>query len=369
MISAGVERRGRPLVFLLVVLGGWTMLRMATWENPFPHQLVPQWIPPTVERFVQEEAPTRTTSELSARAVHSGLASKSLARRGPYDGDLFPASDIATDPAPFAEGPTLAGHDLLLMAAMARLAMPSSIADVLGRDEMAGTVSPVPAGPGDVPQRRWRFDGWLMLRGGSGGEVGTGPAPSAYGGSQAGALLAYSLAPGSRRDPAIYLRASAALREPGQREAALGLRVRPLGDKRLALHAEVRGAQSGSGTQVRPAAFATYGYENRDLPHGLAARAYVQAGYVGGDFATGFADGQLVVDREVAKFDLARLRVGAGAWGGIQKGAGRIDIGPSASLEMDLGDVQARIGLDYRIRIAGDAEPGDGPALTLSTGF
>ncbi|MBY6015014.1 hypothetical protein KUV75_08860 [Qipengyuania gaetbuli] len=147
MISAGVERRGRPLVFLLVVLGGWTMLRMATWENPFPHQLVPQWIRPTVERFVQEEAPTRTTSELSARAVDAGLVSKSLARRGAYDGDLFPASDIATDPAPFAEGPTLAGHDLLLMAAMARLAMPSSIADVLGRDDMAGTVSPVLPGP------------------------------------------------------------------------------------------------------------------------------------------------------------------------------------------------------------------------------
>ena len=182
-------------------------------------------------------------------------------------------------------------------------------------------------------------------------------------------MLAYSLAPGARRDPAIYLRASAALREPGQREAALGLRVRPLGNKRLAIHAEVRAAQAGFGTQVRPAAFATYGYENRDLPQALGARAYAQAGYVGGDFATGFADGQLVVDREVAKFDLARLRVGAGAWGGIQKGAGRFDVGPSATLEMEIGDVPARIGLDYRIRIAGDAEPGDGPALTLSTGF
>ena len=369
MISAGVERRGRPLVFLLVVLGGWTMLRMATWENPFPHQIVPQWIPPTVERFVQEEAPTRTTSELAARAAHAGLASKSLARRGRYNGDLVPASDIATHTAPFAEGPTLAGHNLLLVAAMARLPIPSSIADLLGRDDMTGTVYPVSAWAEEVPQRRWRFDGWLMLRGGSAGEVGTGSAPSSYGGSQAGALLAYSLAPGSRRDPAIYLRASAALREPGQREAALGLRVRPLGDKRLALHAEVRGAQTGFGTQVRPAAFATYGYENRDLPHGLGARAYAQAGYVGRDFATGFADGQLVLDREVAKFDVARLRVGAGAWGGIQKGAGRIDVGPSASLDMGIGDVPARIGLDYHFRLAGDAEPADGPALTLSTGF
>ncbi|MCA0910708.1 hypothetical protein [Qipengyuania gaetbuli] len=369
MISTGIERRGRPLVFLLVVLGGWTMLRIATWENPFPHQLVPQWVATAVERFVEQEAPARTTSELAARAVQARHTATKFARRDRHGSDLDPAGDIATHPAPFVEGRTLARHNLLLMAAMARLPMPSSIADVLGRDDMAGTVPPVSAGSEEVTQRRWRFDGWLMLRGGSAGEVGTGPAPPAYGDSQAGALLAYSLAPGSRRDPAVYLRASAALREPGQREAALGLRVQPLGDKRLAIHAEVRAAHAGSGTQVRPAAFATYGYENRDLPHGLGARAYAQAGYVGGDFATGFADGQLVVDREVAKFDLARLRVGPGAWGGIQKGAGRIDVGPSASLEMAVGDVPARIGLDYRIRIAGDAEPGDGPALTLSTGF
>ncbi|MXO49816.1 hypothetical protein GRI42_00695 [Erythrobacter gaetbuli] len=369
MISAGVERRGRPLVFLLVVLGGWTMLRMATWENPFPHQFVPQWAAPVVERFVQQEAPARATSELAARAVQARHTATKFAMRDPHGSDLDAASDIAAHPAPFAEGRTLAGHNLLFMAAMARIPMPSSIADVLGRDDMAGTVSPVSAGSEEVPQRRWRFDGWLLLRGVSAGEVGTGPALSSYGGSQAGALLAYSLAPGSRRDPAFYLRASAALREPGQSEAALGVRVRPLGDRRLALHAEVRGAQTGSGTQVRPAAFATYGYENRNLPHRLGARAYAQAGYVGSDFATGFADGQLVLDREVAKFDLATLRVGAGAWGGIQKGAGRIDVGPSAGLEMEIGDVPARIGLDYRIRIAGDAEPGDGPALTLSTGF
>ncbi len=63
------------------------------------------------------------------------------------------------------------------------------------------------------------------------------------------------------------------------------------------------------------------------------------------------------------------LRAGAGAWGGAQEDAARLDIGPSASVSFQLGEGRGRLAADYRIRVAGDAEPSSGPALTLSAGF
>ncbi|MBS1239358.1 MAG: hypothetical protein H6R45_64, partial [Proteobacteria bacterium] len=58
-----------------------------------------------------------------------------------------------------------------------------------------------------------------------------------------------------------------------------------------------------------------------------------------------------------------------GAWGGAQKGAARLDIGPSASLQLKLGEANSRVSMDWRFRVAGEARPASGPALTISAGF
>jgi len=101
----------------------------------------------------------------------------------------------------------------------------------------------------------------------------------------------------------------------------------------------------------------------------LRAEAYVQGGYVGGRFATAFVDGQGRVERTVARIGETEVTAGAGAWGGAQKGAARLDIGPSAAVSFRLGEARGRVAADYRVRVAGDAEPRSGPALTLSAGF
>ena len=101
------------------------------------------------------------------------------------------------------------------------------------------------------------------------------------------------------------------------------------------------------------------------LPLGLRAEGYAQGGWVGGRYATAFADGQARVTHGAITAGPARLRVGAGAWGGAQKFAERFDVGPT--LTADLASV--RLALDYRMRVAGNARPGNGLALTLSTGF
>lgn len=120
---------------------------------------------------------------------------------------------------------------------------------------------------------------------------------------------------------------------------------------------------------VRPAAFLSGGVEAAPLAAGFAARGYVQAGYVGGRDATAFADASLIAERPLWRERDSLLTTGAGVWGGAQRGAGRVDFGPTASLRFRLGEGTARISAEYRMRIAGNAQPASGAALTLSAGF
>ncbi|WP_390550301.1 hypothetical protein [Qipengyuania sp. MTN3-11] len=218
---------------------------------------------------------------------------------------------------------------------------------------------------------RLSVDSWLFIRegGASGAAVGTGAPFASYGRSQAGAILRYRLAPDSRLEPAAYLRADGALAGEGERQGAVGLSFRPVAAWPLRAHAEARATRQGGRTDVRPAAFVTAGTDAVVLPAGFAARAYAQAGYIGGRFSSAFADGRIVADREITRFDLGALRLGGGIWGGAQRGAQRLDAGPSATLSVGMGALPANISLDYRVRLAGDAVPGSGAALTLSRSF
>jgi hypothetical protein len=110
----------------------------------------------------------------------------------------------------------------------------------------------------------------------------------------------------------------------------------------------------------------------QELGAGLRAEAYGQAGYAGGADPTAFFDAQAVVDRSLGKAvgPLRDVRLGAGVWAGGQKGAVRLDVGPRISVPLDLGaDVSSRIALDWRLRVAGNARPASGPALTLASSF
>ena len=226
--------------------------------------------------------------------------------------------------------------------------------------------------PTDDRAKRWSLSAWSLYREGSGRAVAAVGVPS-YGASQAGAILRFSLAPESARRPDLFARASHALVERGETEFALGLSARPLPRIPLRTHAEARVTDTPSGRQVRPAVYAVTELPQAELPLGLKGSAYGQAGYVGGRFATGFVDGSARVERDVASFDLGRSlatpRIGLGGWGGAQKGAARLDVGPGASLFIEGAPVPLRLDVDYRFRIAGQARPESGVAVTLSTGF
>jgi hypothetical protein len=198
--------------------------------------------------------------------------------------------------------------------------------------------------------------------------VAAGVRPAAYGGSQAGLAARYGLAP-SGRQPALHFRASYAPDRPRQAELALGVGARPLAGLPVRAQAELRATITGGMTELRPGAFAVTEFAPVTLPLGLTAEAYAQAGWVGGRFATPFADGQARVMRSAARPGPVRLSAGVGAWGGAQRFAERLDIGPTIEIALPDAPAPLRVSLDYRVRVAGKAAPGNGVAVTVASGF
>lgn len=257
---------------------------------------------------------------------------------------------------------------------MSALPLPQQVARLIDGEEEAGSGTPQPGDRGGqmaLPSR-WHFDGWVSYRGNSQAAALAGTGPGVLGGSQAGIVATWRVAQATGA-PALMVRLSAAPPQAGRgdsEEVAAGIRWRPIRKVPVSLQAEMRAIrQASGGVSLRPAALAVGGFDELAMPLKFRLRGYGAVGRVGGKLPMSFAEGHLVADREVAAFDLARVDAGVGAWGAIQGDAARLDAGPSVSLRMPIGGKPARVQLDYRLRLAGDATPGNGPALTLSTGF
>lgn len=173
--------------------------------------------------------------------------------------------------------------------------------------------------------------------------------------------------PGSRFAPTLLARATGFPDSIAPPELALGVAARPIANLPLSAQIELRLRERNGRVEARPAATIVGGGERRIA--GLDARAYGQTGYVGGSDATAFADGKLTLRKVVAASGDFQQSAGAGAWGGAQQGAARADIGPSVAMSLDAPRVTARLEADYRVRVAGSAQPGSGPALTMSASF
>ncbi|MEB3415895.1 hypothetical protein VCJ71_07430 [Alteriqipengyuania sp. WL0013] len=172
--------------------------------------------------------------------------------------------------------------------------------------------------------------------------------------------------------PTAYARVNRSLaRTAADSELALGLSARPLARVPVVAAVEGRVREVRGGADTRAAALAWTELPVQSLPLGLRGEAYLQGGYVTGRDATAFADGQARIDREVATFGggAVRVRAGGGAWGGAQEGAARLDIGPSATMQLDLGQPAAQVAFEWRFRVAGEAAPASGPAVTVTFGF
>lgn len=198
------------------------------------------------------------------------------------------------------------------------------------------------------------------------GSAGAPHAPYAqYGSSQFGIVTAWDPFGSAGQGPALLLRASGT---PGgaEREIALGARWQPRRNWPVSLSLERRFRADASDSL---AAYVAGGANRVPLTGRLALDAYGQAGYALGGQASLFIDAQARLQHPLAApFDMP-LRIGSGVWIGGQKGAFRADIGPTLTTEIDSPITRFTLHLDWRKRITGNAAPGDGVALTVSTGF
>lgn len=207
---------------------------------------------------------------------------------------------------------------------------------------------------------RLQLTAWALLRSQSAGVAGSQSLASggSLGASQAGARLTYNFT----RQVAATLRSSSDVGRRGG-ELAAGVRIQPVAGIPVWIDAERRqrighygGGRSGF------ALFFESGVYDRSMPLRFMLDAYLQGGVVGFRSRDRFIDGGLTLTRPVYK----QFSAGLGVWGGAQPGLSRLDAGPRVTMRVRNN---LRVHLDWRQRLAGNAQPGSGPAITLAGDF
>lgn len=372
----GARSDAPALRFLLLCVGGWIALRILMVWNPamsVPPHAPPPWMPPS---------PIRTNGGLPDSWQSAGgvpaMAGRSAGQLRPSAAQRSSLSDAPSgNDAQRPSGGFGGDRHSLRLALIARLlpqrpggAARSAVGPggpIWFPPAPAATATPGQGSPFWIRRElsSWSLGGWLYLREGSGNASGTIGGSSQLGGSQAGLRLAYGF--GETGRVRGYGRATMALQRPRQRELALGLAFAPLARLPADLAVEQRVAAGPEG-RTALAVMASGGVSDIALPAGFRLDAYAQAGVVGARRRDGFADGAIVVDRRLGSRE-ASLRLGALAAGAVQPGAARVDVGPRMTLRLPEVGEGSRIALDWRQRIAGDARPASGLALTLASDF
>jgi hypothetical protein len=207
---------------------------------------------------------------------------------------------------------------------------------------------------------RIQLSSWALLRGRQGQPLGPNSLGSVgnLGGSQAGARLLYNFTP----QIAASLRTTSDVGRRGG-EVALGVRAQPVRGIPVWLTAERR-QRIGRGSTGRNAFafFAEAGVYHRPMPARFLLDAYLQGGVVGLRTRDLFIDGGLTLTRPIYR----NFSGGFGLWGGAQPGVYRVDAGPRVTMNIRRN---LKVHFDWRQKLAGRAQPGSGPAVTLAGDF
>lgn len=333
------------LRFLVVVLGGWIVLRAATFVY---------WQGDVVISDGARHSPRVTAqNENTGRPVQIAVIARIA--------DNFGTAPVAQQRHPVRISPTIEQQLAARRPANAPLALAATPERILATMDGA-RLPPELAGPvSRAPQRiaRWTASAWMFVR----GKAESSPlAPGGtLGGSQAGGRIMYRI--GRDGGPLVRLSARAylPLRRATGAEAAIGVDWQPTS---LPLHllAERRQAVGDEGRSAF--SLIIYGGGSVALPMDLRLDGYAQAGVVGLRSRDMFIDGAVHVRRAIGP-----VEIGGAAWGAAQPGATRLDVGPQISLPLRAGPATLRVSADWRVRVAGNAMPGSGPALTLGADF
>jgi len=214
--------------------------------------------------------------------------------------------------------------------------------------------------PRRTPQQLLKGAAWIVWRPDAAGQpLGAG---GQLGGSQIGARIVLPFALKDRLR--LSLRAYAPLEKLTAYEVAPGISLRPFPAIPVELIAEHR-LRGGARAQDATSLFLAGGGSSQKRGSTWRADVYAQAGMVGARHPMLFADGAAKVSRSIGD----SRAIGLGLWGGIQPGLKRLDVGPSATTMIGPSALNMRLTLDWRVRIAGDARPDTGIAITMSKDF
>lgn len=347
---------GKPLHALAIVLVGWIAVRLFAY---FPFALEAEETPSL--------SPLASTSRSAAPQPMQKSATRAFARTivRPTYPVLMPAlrhppTTLSPFPSPALPAYAPTAPSTRSVSQPLSPAAPPFLQLAPGAPAAhAESLSPPEA---TTLPRRWSASLWLYRR--NGGNSDALARAGQLGGSQAGGRIEHAL-PGVA-GLAVYARATLALERPAAPEAALGLAwhapTRPLPisigvERRIAL---------GAGGRDAMALVGVTGFGPKPVMAAFTLEAYGQAGVVGLHRRDAFADGRITLAHPLAS---ERLSLGLSVSGGAQPGVRRLDIGPRLDLRLPLGKVTPRLSLEWRERIAGEARPGSGPALTLASDF
>ncbi len=329
-----------PLRFIAVVIGGWICVRAVFLGAEWLGRVDPVKIVRAAEpKLVQQRA----------KILASAVLRQDPPSIGPKAETLHPGAIVRQS---FSHRSQVVGAVRLVETAAAEHRLP----DPPPFTASEAAFAPPRSGPRIAS--RWAASAWLFGR--EGGKAALAPAGT-LGGSQIGARLTYRLNADPARSLALSARFYSPLKDFDAAEVAVGADWQPVAFVPVRILAERREAIGRSGRSAF-SLLAYGGVSQKQVVGPLELDAYAQAGVVGARSRDLFADGSARLSVPV----VARVRVGAGLWGAAQPGVARLDVGPTASWR-----IAPRIGLlaDWRFRLAGNAAPGSGPALTLSTDF
>lgn len=334
--------QGRPIRFLALVGFGWVGIRIIllwsqTGSLPEAIRRAVPFASPTIPRALAAPAQMRPVSAVRAAHIPAVGAHQPPPRARP--------PMIATDPE----------RVQMALLALVQYGAPAFTGVATVRLPAAAQPEHLPPSPS-----RWSASAWLVARPGAG--LGAAPGASQLGGGQAGLRIAYMLLP--ERRVAAVARVVAPLRGKGA-EASIGLEWQPT---RAPVRLVVEQRFGLDGTQGGPGIGVVTGFDG-SVASGFRLESYGQAGMLRRNRTEPYADGAVRAMRTLAEGGGIRLGLGGGAWGAAQRDAARLDLGPSATLALPLGQQNVRLALDWRQRVAGDARPGSGLALTLGSDF
>jgi hypothetical protein len=384
-ILTGAGRPLRVLVLMALAGAGWLATRVPDVAMRYDAVVAGMAVP----RWATVVAPVDAPAVAAVIPRSEPLALRAVA--GPIRRVTTPPVAVtAVEPPPMARDPApmpavlpaapaalpatttqpIPGFDLAT-AAYARLA----VADRRGADSLFTAALAAAAGQ-DVPQaadwaraqrqlrRRWSGDAYTLLR--DSGLAGPAASP-VLGGGQSGASLAYSLDPLARRPLAVFGRMYAAHDaatsiDPASAQAAIGLRW------------QLRPGVSLAAERLIAIGAATSGDWNLRLAAGGARRigsvtvdGYGEAGVRGnGDL---YAGGEAHARAPIGTIGAMQLAAGPGVWGSVQSASttvARLDLGAGITAQLPAGIV---VSGDWRWRMAGNAAPGSGPAVTMGVAF